>query len=184
MKPKQFKVKAPKFKIKEYKVPEYSKYVVVTNPWSKPTFLSGNGRRENERFANTIGGWFEKMTGQPVQTIYFQSNKEFIIVELEHNVDVNLILGAHHTQDFFKIPTRAEISEIYVYDKKDLMELRVKEKEDYPPPRKTKTSKPPTHFAQPLSSELQELITARRSSYEESQPASSICSSTPSCSTK
>ncbi|KAJ4468408.1 hypothetical protein C8J55DRAFT_204568 [Lentinula edodes] len=121
MRPKQPKLKAPKFKIKEYKDPGYSKYVVVTNPWSRPSASSGNGRRENpevvkERFANTIGGWFENMTGKRVETIYFQSNKEFIIVELDSSVNVDPILGAHHTQDFFKNSTRAEISEIYLYD--------------------------------------------------------------------
>ncbi|GAW00267.1 hypothetical protein LENED_001770 [Lentinula edodes] len=187
MRPKQPKLKAPKFKIKEYNDPGYSKYVVVTNPWSRPSASSGNGRRENpevvkERFANTIGGWFENMTGKRVETIYFQSNKEFIIVELDSSVNVDPILGAHHTQDFFKNSTRAEISEIYLtfskwesispnYDKADLANLRVKEKKDYPPPRKPQALKPPTHFAQPLSSEVQELLIARRASYDESLPA-------------
>ncbi|KAJ3823595.1 hypothetical protein F5880DRAFT_1566062 [Lentinula raphanica] len=200
------KLKAPKFKIKEYKNPGYSKYVVVTNPWSKPTASNGHRRRENpemvkERFANTIGGWFEKMTGKRVETIYFQSTKEFIIVELDNSVDVDTILGAHHTQDFFKDSMREDISEIYVYnyqhqgcpntilkwesispnyDATDLTKLRVKEKAEYPPPRMPKLSKPPTHFAQKLTSEIQELVAARRASYEQSlAPSSSIQTSLP-----
>ncbi|KAJ3799143.1 hypothetical protein GGU11DRAFT_531165 [Lentinula aff. detonsa] len=193
------KVKTPKLKIKEYKDPGYTKYVVVTDPWSKPSTSDGHGRREDpkmakERFANTIGGWFERMTGKRVEAIYFQNTSEFIIVELDNSVNVNLILGAHHTRDFFKNSTREDISEIYLYDylhqgcpntilkwesvspsydKADLTNLRVKEKEDYPPPQKPKSSKPPTHFAQPLSAEVQELVIARRASYEESLPVSS-----------
>ncbi|KAE9402865.1 hypothetical protein BT96DRAFT_522623 [Gymnopus androsaceus JB14] len=184
-------MKLPKVKPrKTYKEPEDFKYVVVTNPWPKPIPDSRSSESAKQRFANNIGRWFERMLGKPVPalSVFFQTNKTFIIVELDIEVNVDPILGAHHMQDFITNHTwtDSEISEIYYYDyvhqgspntilrwdsvypnyqQSDLANFYVKE--EYPPPRKPKAG-PATHFAISLPVHIQESIVERRAAYEES----------------
>ncbi|KAF5377395.1 hypothetical protein D9757_009728 [Collybiopsis confluens] len=148
-------LKAPKLKIKEYKDPGYSKYVVVSNPWSQPE------KSKLNLFGNTIGGWFETMTGKPVNMVFFESNRDHIIVELDRSVNVEPILGAHHTQDFFRHPGRSHTSEIFEmgfdspnYTRLDLAKLPIKQ--DYPPPRKPQSSS--TKMARRIPQNVMDMI--------------------------
>ncbi|KAE9386556.1 hypothetical protein BT96DRAFT_519023 [Gymnopus androsaceus JB14] len=155
-------MKLPKVKPrKTYKEPEDFKYVVVTNPWPKPIPDSRSSESAKQRFANNIGRWFERM-----------------LVEVDIEVNVDPILGAHHMQDFItnRTWTDSEISEIYYYDyvhqgspntilrwdsvypnyqQSDLANFYVKE--EYPPPRKPKAG-PATHFAISLPVHIEESI--------------------------
>ncbi|KAF9075447.1 hypothetical protein BDP27DRAFT_1033818 [Rhodocollybia butyracea] len=177
--------KPPKFKRKEYKVPDDLKYVVVTNPWSRPPTESVPEYMK-ERFANAIGGWFERMTGGKRDlAIYFVRTQSLIIVELSNFDNLAIVLGAHHTRDFSTNPTLDVISEIYEYDYKhhgsprsilqwtsvtpqyayrDLERLPLKR--DYPPPRVPQSNRPP-QFAVGLSEDVRDMIGGK--------PSESLC---------
>ncbi|KIK60971.1 hypothetical protein GYMLUDRAFT_599338 [Collybiopsis luxurians FD-317 M1] len=180
-------LKAPKFKSKEYKNTGFTKYVVVTNPWLRPS--------RSQHFADGMNEWFKVMMGNsdsstPVHSVYLQTNKDYIIVELDGSVNLDEILGAHHTEEFFQnpAPNRSHsTSEIFEYNftrfgdpntilKWDFVmpststpagpsELAIKK--DYPPPQEPHSVNPPA-MACGISSEVKEAIAARRESYERS----------------
>ncbi|KAF5352072.1 hypothetical protein D9758_009442 [Tetrapyrgos nigripes] len=129
-------LKYPKpLKQKTYTTADDVKYVVVVHPWPHIPPKDGNDSRRDGRsyhdrrprgFQEVIdwmGTWLEKMLGEsglrPSVIYHMRDKREFVIVELPAQIELQNILGAHNSTKFLKpgwVKPSKQPSWIYEYN--------------------------------------------------------------------